>query len=197
MAIFIICELPLIAGSQHHRHWDWKNCSRIASVYKKKLHTRNNLPTQSNSCVFLQLVALLGTGGLYLKNPLSYFQSECIEKVSVESSGTNGMPISHSHPKTQSHQGRESGKPDSGECHNVSRGMTGTLNSWAHSSCGCLHEACRRWRQSAVRHGKGQGHESSPLTEELLAVEGFREKESIFSKSVTGRSKKERKMTWS
>lgn len=39
------------------------------------------------------------------------------------------------------------------------------------------------------------GMETSPLVEELLAVEGFWEKESVFSKSVTGRSKKKRKMT--
>lgn len=37
------------------------------------------------------------------------------------------------------------------------------------------------------------GMETSPLVEELLAVEGFWEKESVFSKSVTGRSKKKKK----
>ena len=42
---------------------------------------------------------------------------------------------------------------------------------------------------------RGRIHETSPLTEELLAVEGFWEMESVFSKSVTSRSKKERKMT--
>lgn len=132
----------------------WKqfwNCFCLPK--QKKLYTRNNLQTQSNICVSLQLVPLLGTGGVYLKNLLCSFQSECIEKVSVESSGTNGIPIPHSHPKTQSHHGRESGKPDSRESHNVFKGMTGTLNSWAHSSCGCLHEACTRSRQSTVRHG--------------------------------------------
>lgn len=59
----------------------WRNCSRIVSVYKRNSYTHdtcNSLPTQSNSCISLQLVALLEIGGVYLKNPLSYFQSECI-----------------------------------------------------------------------------------------------------------------------
>lgn len=160
MAIFIICELSLIAGSQHHRYWDCENCSRIVSDYKNKSYTHgtcNNLPTQSNSCISLQLVALLGIGGVYLKNLLSYLLPIRMHKESSESSGTNGMPISHSHPKTQSHNEKESGKPDSREGHNVFRAMTGTLNSWAHSSCGCLHEARARSSQSTVRHGKREG----------------------------------------
>lgn len=55
-------------------------------------------------------------------------------------------------------------------------GKTQPLQSWAQSSCKCLHQVCVRWGLSRVRHGCGLGIQGVPsLAAEFPITEGCRE----------------------